>query len=230
MGALELARFLGHLVFASQVIPGGRTYMQGMLSSFGGLEVDWRRGHVRARGTGWRNMRVGGSFWRDLEWLSEHLERRNCVPIEEPPHGAAAITGTDASGWGTGQLAWLDDGREEVQLRFTEAERRRPINWRELLGIVQVLEAWGERLAGRLVLIESDSMAALGAAGKLALSSEDMQELIRRMFELAEQHQITVRLTHTPGVKLHQPDQTSRGDPVEEPRQQLCAQVYASLA
>eukprot|EP00966_Prymnesium_polylepis_P006278 144111-Prymnesium_polylepis.1 len=67
-------------------------------------------------------------------------------------------------------------------------------------------------------------MAALGAAGKLTSSSEDMQELIRRMFELAVQHQITVRLTHTPGVKLHRPDQTSRGDPVEEPRQQLCAQ------
>jgi hypothetical protein len=163
---LELAKFLGHLVFASQVIPGGRTYMQGMLSSFRGLEVDWRRGSVRARATGWRRMRVGGAFWRDLEWLSAHLEQRNCVPLEEPAHGTAAITGTDASGWGTGQLVWLDGGREETQLRFTEAEQRRPINWRELLGIVRVLSVWGARLQGRLVLIESDNMAAVGAAGK----------------------------------------------------------------
>jgi hypothetical protein len=47
VGAKELAKLLGHLVFGSQVIPGGRTYMQSMLSSFAGLEVDWRRGAVR---------------------------------------------------------------------------------------------------------------------------------------------------------------------------------------
>ena len=43
----ELARLLGNLVFASQCVPGGRTYMQGMLSQFRGLEVDWRHGKVR---------------------------------------------------------------------------------------------------------------------------------------------------------------------------------------
>ena len=230
---LELARLLGHLVFASQAIPGGRTFMQGMTSSFKGLEVDWRRSQVRVsrgRGDGWRRMRVGGAFWRDLEWLSEHLERRNCVSIETEELGEAAITGTDASGWGTGQLVWIDGGREETSLRFTEAERRRPINWRELLGIVRILEVWGPRLAGRCVLIESDSMAALGAAGKMASSSEDMQELIRRLLELSERYSISLRFTHTPGVKLLRPDQTSRGDPVEEPRQRLRAATFASVA
>ena len=37
----ELASFLGKLVFVSQVVKGGRTYMQGMLSQFKGLVVDW---------------------------------------------------------------------------------------------------------------------------------------------------------------------------------------------
>jgi hypothetical protein len=50
VGAKELAKLLGHLVFGSQVVPGGRTYMQAMLSSFAGLEVDWRRGAVRRTG------------------------------------------------------------------------------------------------------------------------------------------------------------------------------------
>ena len=58
--------------------------------------------------------------------------------------GEAAITGTDASGWGTGQVAWLDGGREEEVLIFTRAERRRPINFRELRGCLRVLELWGE--------------------------------------------------------------------------------------
>ena len=67
-------------------------------------------------------------------------------------------------------------------------------------------------------MIETDNMAAMGAASKLSSKSEDMQELVRRLLELAEQFEITIRLTHTPGVKLDRPDQTSRGDPAEEPR------------
>jgi hypothetical protein len=230
VGAKELAKLLGHLVFGSQVVPGGRTYMQAMLSSFAGLEVDWRRGNVRrTRGGAWQEMEVGDGFWRDLEWWSDHLERRNCVSLEQPARGAAAVTGTDASGWGTGQLAWLDGAREEVQLEFTAAEQRRPINWRELLGVLRVVETWGERLRGRVILIEADNTAAVGAAAKMASSSEDMQELVRRLLEVCEEHEIELRVCHTPGALLHRPDQTSRGDPVEEPRMRLRAEAYTEL-
>ena len=45
----ELASLLGMLVFSSAAVPHGRTYMQGMLRQFGGLEVDWKRGVVRYR-------------------------------------------------------------------------------------------------------------------------------------------------------------------------------------
>ena len=144
----ELASLLGHLVFASQCVPGGRTYMQGMLSSFAGLEVDWRRGAVRFSRSGgeWRRVQLAAGFWRDLEWWSANLECRNCVPMREASRGEAWLAGTDASDWGTGQLVWLDGQREEVALRFTAAEQRRSINWRELLGIYRVISMWGERL------------------------------------------------------------------------------------
>jgi hypothetical protein len=33
-------------------------------------------------GGAWSEMRVGDGFWRDLEWWSDHLERRNCVSLE----------------------------------------------------------------------------------------------------------------------------------------------------
>eukprot|EP00966_Prymnesium_polylepis_P074952 1738607-Prymnesium_polylepis.1 len=49
----ELASLLGKLVFASQVVRGGRVYMQGMLSAFKGLVVDWRRGAVAPVGGKW---------------------------------------------------------------------------------------------------------------------------------------------------------------------------------
>ena len=52
---------------------------------------------------------------------------------------------------------------------------------------------------------------------------------MRRLVERTELHDLTVRFTHTPGVKLDRPDQTSRGDPIEEPRARVKQEVYRSL-
>lgn len=224
---VDLARLLGRLVFSSQVVRGGRTYMQGMLASFQGLVVDWRRSKVSKAGSAWSQMTVTNSFWRDIEWWIEHLEERCLTPFEEPSRlGEAVLSGTDASGWGTGQVIWLDGSREESFLRFTHAEKRRPINWRELLGIVRVAEMYGDRLRGKTLLVETDNMAANGATRKMASKAADMQEQIRRLYRLAETHGFTLRVTHTPGEKLDRPDQTSRGDSVEEPRVRLAPAVF----
>jgi len=228
----ELASFLGHLVFCSQVVPQGRTYMQGMLSQFAGLEVDWRRGEVRPTGgsEGWRKgVEIRAGFWRDLEWWRERLAHRNSTPMEVPARGEVAVCGTDASDWGTGQLVWESGQRAEVALRFTLAERARSINWRELLGILRVVELYGVELRGRSLLIEGDNTASLAAAEKESSRAEDSQELVRRLVEAIERFDLTVRFTHTPGVKLDRPDQTSRGDPIEEPRARLTRGAFALL-
>ena len=229
----ELASFLGHLVFCSQVVPQGRTYMQAMLAQFSGLEVDWRRGEVRptASRSAWaEGVRLTEGFWRDLAWWDERFEKRNATPIEAPTRGEVALCGTDASDWGTGQLLWDNGQRAEAVLRFTLAERARPINWRELLGIVRVLEQFGEELRGRSVLIEGDNTASLAAANNETSKAEDSQELVRRLVETCERWDIAVRFTHTPGAKLDRPDQTSRGDPVEEPRVRVRQREYMALA
>jgi hypothetical protein len=229
--ARELASFLGHLVFCSQVVPQGRTYMQAMLSQFAGLEVDWRRGEVRlSKGGAWRQgVKLGPGFWRDLDWWHHRFESRNCTPLDLPTWGAGAVCGTDASDWGTGQLMWDNGQRAETVLRFTLAERARSINWRELLGIVRVLEQFGAELRGRKVLVEGDNTSSLAAAENESSKAEDSQELVRRLVELAELHEIVVRFTHTPGVKLDRPDQTSRGDPIEEARVRVRRREYRAL-
>ena len=225
-----LASLLGKLVFASQVVWNGRTFMQSMLSSFAGCQVDWRRGSVTfAGGDRSSEMTLPGGFWEDLRWWRQHLEERYSVRWEASSPSEVAVLGTDASGWGTGQLAWLDGGREEVVLEFTRAEQRRPINWRELLGIVRAVEHFGPRLEGRTLLVETDNMAAKGAASKRASKAPDMQELVRRLVDLCELHRVRLRLTHTPGAQLDRPDQTSRGDPVEVPRQRVCETLFSSL-
>ena len=101
--------------------------MQSMLSSFAGLVVDWKRGMVKFASGKLGRLRLGAGFWRDLSWWSDHLAHRNSVEIEPKRVGEAAITATDASDWGCGELAWLDGQRAEVALQFTTAERCRPI-------------------------------------------------------------------------------------------------------
>jgi len=226
----ELARLLGNLVFASQVVPGGRTAMLAMLASFKGLVVDWKQGRVKPSGGAWRRMRVGTGFWLDLAWWSDHLAQRTCVPLRPEPLGEAVVGGTDASGWGYGNLVWIDGHREETSLAFTDAETRRPINWRELLGILRVVQTWGGRLEGKVLLVETDNMTACWSAKKSKAKVADMQELIRRLVDACETHGVTLRMTHTPGAKLHRPDQTSRGDAVAEPRQRLGAALFERLA
>ena len=227
----ELAVLLGHLIFASQVMPHGRVYMQGMLASFVGLEVEWRRGAVRARGEVWRAMTIGDGFWRDLDWWDQQLSSNNCVPLAPaPPARAAVQAGTDASDFGAGEVIYLGGQREETRLLFTRAEKRRPINWRELLGILRILEVWGGRLRGSRLLVETDNMVAWTTGSSGHSKAAEMQELLRRLCERCARLEIEMTLTHQPGAKLDRPDQVSRGTAVEEPRVRLNAELYRALA
>ena len=97
------------------------------------------------------------------------------MPLKGAPLGEAAITGTDASDYACGELVWLDGAREEMNLVFTPAEKRRPINFRELLGVYRLVERWGGRLEGRTLLIDIDNTATVGAARAEFSKSEDMQ-------------------------------------------------------
>ena len=122
-----------------------------------------------------------------------------------PKLGVAVVGGTDASDWGYGNLVWIDGHRAEEQLRFTAIERSKPINWRELLGIIRIVETWGASLEGQTLLIESDNMCAVQTSGNMKSKAEDMQELVRRLLHVCEVYGIHLRVTHTPGEKLHRP-------------------------
>ena len=224
-----LASLLGQLVFSSEVIPNARVYMQAMLRQFKGLEVDWARGMVRYVHSQWQQVELLEGFWRDLHWWRSALRSQNCKPFDTPTTGELAIVGTDASDLACGELVWLDGAREETMLMFTAAERRRPINFRELRGALRALEVWGARLRGRLVLIETDNSFGHYTTSNLRCKTEDSQELVRRILHLSLVHGFTVRSCHTPGLMLVRPDQTSRGAAPEEPRFRLPLREFHGL-
>ena len=78
-------------------------------------------------------------------------------------------------------------------------------------------------------MVETDNMAAQGSASKCASKAPDMQELLRRLLRECERWGIHLKVSHTPGEKLYRPDQTSRGDPVEEPRVRLAPDSFATI-
>ena len=84
----ELASMLGKLVFASQTVVNGRPFMQSMLSSFQGCEVDWRRGQVSFRGgANTARMSLPEGFWADVDWWLDHLQTRYSTPYRRSSTG-----------------------------------------------------------------------------------------------------------------------------------------------
>jgi hypothetical protein len=201
------------------------------VAAFKGVVVDWRRGTVSFGGKAGQELTLRPGFWRDVRWWVNHLHTHSFTTTDkDTSRGELVLAGTDASDWGTGQVIWRDGGREEYQLEFTRAERRRPINWRELLGIVRACRLCGERARGATVLVEADNMAAVGATRKLASKAEDMQALVRQLLRLSRRHGFRLKVTHTPGEKLDRPDQTSRGDAAEEPRARVDRPMFERIA
>ena len=78
-----------------------------------------------------------------------------------------------------------------------------------------MVEVYGKQARRRIVLVKTNNMTARGTAEKLMSRSADMQELLRRLLELCEMHDIELCVVHTTGAWLLRPDQTSRGIPVE---------------
>ena len=100
---------------------GGRTAMQSMLRQFAGLEVDWAYGRVRQlAGSEWELVTLADGFWRDMTWWLSAVRACACVPLRAPEAGVAALTGTDASDHGAGELAWIDGGRDPRGDRMNE--------------------------------------------------------------------------------------------------------------
>ena len=60
------------------------------------------------------------------------------------------------------------------------------------------------------ILVETDNMTAYEVSTRWRARVAAMQELVRRLVDCCEEHDIELVLTHTPGVKLDRPDQTSR--------------------
>ena len=69
-----------------------------------------------------------------------------------------------------------------------------------------MVQVWGHRLQGCRLLVETDNMVAHATGSSGHSKAQEMSELLRRLFELCNVHEITLTLSHTPGARLDRPD------------------------
>ena len=176
-------------------------------------------------------MLLPGGFFRDLAWWKENLERRNAVPLLiDTQRGPPVIFGTDASDLASGGVSWISGMRETVKHFWTPYEKSLPINFRELAGSIALIEQWGPRIVGRRVLIETDNMAAMHCIRRRRARTEVMAEQLRRLYMLAARWDLDIRVIHTSGVDLTEPDAVSRSREPCAPRQRFRAQEWAAMS
>ena len=227
---LKVAALIGLLNFAAMVVDGCSIFLDRMYNQFRGVLIDWKRGLVKVDHRA-RYMRLKAEFFEDLRWWKTNVATRSSVPLlaRGESESDGVVSGTDASGWGAGQLVWLSGEREENQIEYCPWEKDQPVNWRELMSAVHILHEWGPRLAGRKLTIETDNMASYWCIKRRRARTGLMAELLRRLYTLAARWDVEIAITHTPGVKLIQNDRVSRGKEPAPPRQWLKQEVYAEL-
>lgn len=219
--AREMAGILGRLNFACKAVYGGMMFMSRMWDRFRGVLIDWGRGSVKIA-NGVRDLQLDSEFWLDLEWWIGCLSKPAHMLLRADDDCVWEVrSGTDGSDWGSGQFVIMDGEEERMQCEWTPAEKSKPINWRELNGVLRMLKKWGARLKGAKLWMAVDNMTTFELLKRFRVSAPEMAELLRRIHKLCSEFEIYLVVVHVPGVDLTVPDEMSRESAVVEPKQRL---------
>ena len=128
-------------------------------------------------------------------------------------HGVAVCTG-DASGDQGATVTMLDplegELREVWHYGPEESAPQQSSNYRELHTVLKAVELWGERLAGRRVLVRSDNSTAVSVANRRGTNSANLLGLSERLVEECARHDVDLAAMHIPGEENLLADRLSR--------------------
>lgn len=219
----ELRKLCGKLNYAALVVRGGRTFVR-RLNAATALLRGTPSQQRRQRITLSADLRGDLLWWRDLLPTFNGV---TCWLRRDQRHSLI----TDASPWGYGGTL---DGTA-VHGRFAAHQLREHITWKELYTVVHILRRNAPQLAGTAVDIQSDNMATVYCVRKGVSRSPTMMSLLRCMFFVCAQHDISITATHIPGALNTVADAQSRRcylcralQPAEDCRHPVCAACRAA--
>ena len=192
----QLESLAGKLVFAGQIVQGGRIYLRRMLTFICKL----KRPHHKAKLT--------SDFLKDLHWWILCIRSFNCkniLPIYTKTH----IVRTDACNIGAGFIFNSDWGYVHWEGDFPKAASLH-INHKEILAISLAIKRWAPLFAGGNIIVCTDSTVARDTIKKGTSRHPLVMEALREVFWLSAFYNFSIEASHVPGITNDGPDVISR--------------------
>ena len=224
----------GKLSFAGCVVRAGRTYIRRLWDLSAALHGKRRRACASFQ------LHITLSAAADLRWWAAALQSHSGVRLWQPQGsehfslwrpGAPLLpdlpkSQTDASGRGWG-VCW---GSELRHGRWSPAQMRMSINWKELK-TVQIACQWhGPYWAHKRVLLETDNTTAASYANRGYGSISQLSDIARKIKQLEARYNFELIVLHLPGALNVIADGLSRFRIATSTQEwQLDPAVFASL-
>ena len=195
---LEVQRMVGKLNWAARVIRGGRTFMRALID----LVSRARESH--------HHVRISAAARMDLLWWKCGLPVFNgtCQFKCDVPLPSFCFA-TDACESGGGGYLYSDWFYSSWVVDYPDMINEH-INVLELFTVVLALRRWGSALLNSHVKIISDNMATVAALRKATSRSGSLMPLIREIYWICVQFNITISSAHIPGKLNILADRVSR--------------------
>ncbi|MEO0425526.1 MAG: reverse transcriptase domain-containing protein [Pseudomonadota bacterium] len=202
-----LSRLIGQLIAASAAIFGARAHMSGLMSLLYSIlrRTNSYEGVVHPSDWGYDRAMIEAKEW------AEHLSHWHGRGILQRP--AEHILDTDASGYAYGAvLARSPMGPWSLQARFTGAERRRHITFKELAGATRSLAAFIEQkdLRDTSILLRTDNTCAASYLRRMGGKLISLTMLTLELWAILRARRIDMQAVYLPGEDNDKADRASR--------------------
>ena len=196
----QLESLVGLLNFAHPLLPLGRMHLTPIIT--------------------WMNQHTSPAL-RDINIPIDASLKEALLPFQEKRYLSTPVSfqqlvpsldiSTDASdhAWSCVLLPF------RIQDCWTQWERSRSINWKEVKAIYNTLSFFQDNLSGRVIRIHTDSMVALFCLRRMgSLNSPETNDILRQLLLLCHRRNIVFQVVHISGCLNVLADQGSRVGPI----------------
>ena len=201
---------IGKLSFAAKVLPGARPFMRRMLDTV----------HVCKSRRPTHPLRIDPGFRADVKFWLSHFASWNGRQQWRSSRASPFVFATDASLNGFGfylestpascpvdTTAWPQHLRVGAGYSGTYSpahahlhQSHTQIGWLELLAVVACTTTYAPHLTGQSIVFHVDNQSDVHIINRQATRSKQLAPLLRQLYALALEHNLSIRAVHRPGV------------------------------
>ncbi len=196
----EIQSLIGSLSFVCKVVAPGRPFIRRLIDLTCGATASWHR------------IRLPQGVKNDLHMWLVFLRQYNGVSIipDQRWLGAEEIElFTDASGE-IGFGGYLQGEWFQGKWPQTLKQNQKSISWMELFPIIVAVVLWGDRLAGKRIILRSDNAGVVAILNKLTSRCPEIMKLVRFLVLQCLKVNLAFTAKHIPGKDNNIADSLSR--------------------